>query len=223
MAIVLTDDKHYKAIADVIRDKLDSGDTFLPEFLADNVENVYEAGVVDGKQAGDDRFWDAFQKNGERVDYAYAFSYGWTDDVYNPKYPIEANSAGYMYALTGITDTKIPLVIKAETHIIGFMRHSSITTVNSLDISNVTDATNAFQGMDKLANITFTGTIPVSLNFQWSPLSVDSMKNIISCLKEGAGATLTFKDDCWAALEADSSAPNGGTWANYVSNLGWTV
>ena len=53
------------------------------------------------------------------------------------------------------------------------------------------------------------------------------MKSIISCLKDYSGTdsedlySVLFTDDCWNNLEADSTAPDGGTWRTYVDNLGW--
>ena len=54
--------------------------------IAENEQKVYEA----GKQAEYDRFWDAFQDNGNRTKYIYGF-YGGGFDVNNfyPKYDIK--------------------------------------------------------------------------------------------------------------------------------------
>jgi hypothetical protein len=55
------------------------------------------------------------------------------------------------------------------------------------------------------------------------------MKNIISCLKDYSGTEkeyvnkLTFNAERWTALEADSKAPDGNTWREYVFNLGWNT
>ena len=50
----------------------------------------YEQGVEDGKQAEYDRFWNAFQQNGTRTDYSYAFARVWTDDMFKPKYKLNS-------------------------------------------------------------------------------------------------------------------------------------
>ena len=47
MAIVTTDDKHYKNIADAIRGKIGKTDLFKPEQMADGVGEVYEKGKTD--------------------------------------------------------------------------------------------------------------------------------------------------------------------------------
>ena len=70
--------------------------------LQDVVDNIpsdsngsYDEGFVDGRQAEYDAFWDAYQKNGTRGDYQYAFTNeGWNDDTFKPKYNIVLK-AGY--------------------------------------------------------------------------------------------------------------------------------
>lgn len=87
--------------------------------------------------------------------------------------------------------------------------------------------TSTFGSCQKLKNIKFGGVIGENLDMHWSPLTVDSMKSVISCLKDYSGTSnelinkLTFSEDCWAALEADSTAPDGNTWREYVATLGW--
>lgn len=93
-----------------------------------------------------------------------------------------------------------------------------------------TFANTSFQNNRALEDVEFEGVIGDSVNFQWSTsLSVASMKNIIAHLanyagtdKEGA-CKVTFPSSCWVALEADSSAPDGGTWEDCVYSLGWNI
>lgn len=89
---------------------------------------------------------------------------------------------------------------------------------------------NTFQECTSLVDIVVEGKLWRSLSMQWCPLSVASMKSIIAALKNhtdtGKAYTykITFNDACWAALEADSTAPDGGTWKDYVvSTLCWNV
>lgn len=87
----------------------------------------------------------------------------------------------------------------------------------------------AFLSTDKLTDINeIEGTFIASIDFSSSPLSVATMKRIIGHLKNFSGTnkdganSIKFPADRWEALEADSSAPDGGTWEAYVLNLGWT-
>ena len=45
-------------------------------------------------------FWDAYQNNGERTDYNYAFAYskGWDNNALKPKYDLTPGLADYMFA-----------------------------------------------------------------------------------------------------------------------------
>ena len=106
----------------------------------------------------------------------------------------------------------------------------ALVTIDKLIISAVqtTTFTNTFRRCISLRDILFEGLIQSSIDFQYSPLSVESMKSIIGCLADystqNTGTyTVTFKEDCWSALEADSTAPDGGAWKDYVRNLGWLV
>lgn len=84
-----------------------------------------------------------------------------------------------------------------------------------------------FNGATSLMHLTASGVLANTINFQWCPLTPASMKSLISILKNFAGTSsantkkITFNEDCWSALEADSTAPDGGTWRNYVTALGW--
>lgn len=81
-----------------------------------------------------------------------------------------------------------------------------------------------------LQNVTVEGVIGKSLNLGGTyRLSADSMKSIILHLKDYAGTDgefankLTMAADPWARLERSGTAPDGGTWRNYVNNLGWNT
>lgn len=107
--------------------------------------------------------------------------------------------------------------------------------VHTIELVIVSDGgTQTFSGtynyLINLKEIRFQGAIGRSVSFQHSTdLSVASMKDIIAHLVNHAGTsnagkyTLTFPAECWERLEADSTAPDGGTWKDYVKNLGWLV
>jgi hypothetical protein len=101
-------------------------------------------------------------------------------------------------------------------------------TVDKLIVNEGCTWVNAFNSAKNLVNITFEGTIGKSISFHSSPLSIESMKSVIAHLKNYTDTTdvntqtVKFTDDCWAALEADSVAPDGNTWRDYVeTTLGW--
>lgn len=84
------------------------------------------------------------------------------------------------------------------------------------------------QNASALKNLTVGGgVIGRDIDFSYSPLTPESMKSVILHLKDYSGTdeefdyTVRFSEDCWTALEADSTSPSGGTWAEYVQGLGW--
>ena len=102
--IVLTDNKHYTDIANAIRSKAVSTDTYTPSQMASAIEDVYASGYAtgnvdgfergeregfdDGKQAEYDTFWDSYQYFGNRRDYDRTFTGGFTVSVASPTTPL---------------------------------------------------------------------------------------------------------------------------------------
>lgn len=87
-----------------------------------------------------------------------------------------------------------------------------------------------FAGASALTTIVIDGTIGKNVSFSSSPLNVESMKSVINHLKNYAGTSndgtykVTFSTARWTALEASGSAPDGGTWKDYVVyTLGWAI
>lgn len=206
--------------------------------IAENQQRVYDAGYEKGETAGAksayDLFWDSFQANGIARNYYYAFAYtNWNDTTYNPKYDIIGSTSGSslrsLFYSSGVTDTKVAIDASKTTSIQGiFYWARSLVTVRNLKLgTKVTDTKSAFTDCTQLKNLTVEGDILSNFDLSYSPLTPESMKSVISCLKKYAGTsnefayTVSFTGACWAALEADSTAPDGGTWADYVEKLGW--
>lgn len=189
-------------------------------------------GYAAGTQEAYDRLWDTLQNYGNEHDYTYAFSHRkWTEDIYEPKYPIRAGMANGLFQLnTKLTDTKVEVDISgANQYFYLFHSASSIITIRKLKIAETQRFTDEFTNAVALKNITVEGTIGRSFYIHYSPLTVESMKSIISCLKDYANTdsefayTVKFSDACWAALEASGGAPYGGTWEGYVNSLAWNT
>lgn len=100
-----------------------------------------------------------------------------------------------------------------------FANEKALQTIDKITVneSNVFDT--SFVNCIALANVAFDGVIGTSINFQWSPLSVESMKNIIEHLKlfTTPECTLTFSESCWAALDADENNVNEPWWDAFES------
>lgn len=152
--------------------------------VAENVPKVYES----GKTAEYDAFWDAFQLNGTRTAYDYAFyscgdsaaNGGWTDEIFKPKYDIKPKGTCYsMFFRSNIKDlTKIGCGVDIDfsqaTTFNAMFYSSGIVTLGVLDLRNVTNISQAFQYCNYLKTIEKIilkddGSQTISNNtFEWS-------------------------------------------------------
>lgn len=130
--------------------------------------------------------------------------------------------------------TRIPEIDQRKSIFTCMFRQNSsntkLVTIDKIICSSNGDQafTQTFDGCSKLKNVTFEGVIGRTISFSASPLSVESMKSIISCLKDYSGTenegtyTVTFSSACKDALDAEgNTSPNGNTWREYASDLGW--
>lgn len=111
--------------------------------VAENVPKVYEAGA----KSEYDKFWDAFQNNGKKTFYQYAF-YAWNDGFY-PKYDIKPEgslaSAFFLNKIKG--DMKQRLIdcgVEFNTSLVYNMNSSfqacyDLTVAPILDLSSMGD------------------------------------------------------------------------------------
>lgn len=111
--------------------------------IAENEQRVYEAGIESGKQTEYDRFWDAYQQNGNLVNYENAFGgKGWTAETFRPKYDIRPTGAYMMFRSFG-----------GSVDLVEHLRTLGIT----LDLSNCTN----FQYFFQWSNITRIGEVDI--------------------------------------------------------------
>ena len=148
------------ATADAIR--LKTGGTEQIEWkengMADQMDQVFEA----GKKSEYDVFWDAYQDNGNRVQYYYGFSgYGWNDQTFKPKYNIICSgNQGMLFAYSKITDlisilkrTNIIIDFSRATNFSQLLTDSTITTFPSIDSRNSSQLNNILFGAYSLKTI----------------------------------------------------------------------
>lgn len=129
--------------------------------IAENQPKVYEA----GKQAEYDRFWDAFQQNGNRTDYYYTFvGYGWTKETFKPKYNIKGtrfhSAFAFMPYLKGslidvFNECGVALDTSKATNLTSMFQYSSgLTEIPHIDLSsNTSSVGNLFYSCTSLARI----------------------------------------------------------------------
>lgn len=192
--------------------------------IAENQQTVYDAGknageYGEGYQAGIQaeyhRFWDAYQENGARSAYDYAF-YGpyWTDQLYIPKYPVIGRIQN-AFRSPELTSTKVPIVATGNAS--NAFLNCGIKTIPSLDMSGVSNTSAMFGGCTKLQNITMVGTVNKSVSFaDSSKLTNASAQSVIDALADLTGATqqtLTFHPDVGGELtNAQETAVTAKNW-----------
>ena len=203
----------------------------------------YDAVYEGGKQAQYDEFWDAFQGNGTRGVYLYAFSmatqlYGWNDAIYNPKYPIIADTGyGVQECFRGntvITDTKVPIIDRVGNIYAIFNACNNLKRVASLTLEvPVTKANHAFFNCIELEEINVIcngGSFAADLSLQYSTklsrASVTSIINALSSTTSGLSVTLS-KTAVNKAFETSAGAGDGSTsaeWQNLIApKSNWTI
>ncbi len=177
------------AIADAIRDKTGKTDALTLDDMATDIPKVYEA----GKKSQYDEFWDAYQDNGERAVYMYAFAGGgWSKDTFKPKYkvvPTTANRARGMFCLFGQSETE---VLDYRT-IADMVDLSKITQADDIfanarmnhievDLSNCTSLSGTFK------NENITGYLPTHITLKVS----EKCTNYANCFINMKGLTHLF-------------------------------
>ena len=185
----------FKEIADCIRSLSGWTQKIKPSMFATEISSIHEAALMRGHENGleDARhnFWDAFQENGNRKTYNYSFC-GWTDEYYNPKYPISlegANSVGNTYNSSKITDTKVPIIASCQTLVTLFSNSTQLVTIPHLDVSGVTNLIDrCFNSCTRLENLTMVGSINAN-GFDVSPCKKLTKTSLISILTALADKT----------------------------------
>lgn len=82
--------------------------------IAERFPIVYSEGLVKGRKAEYDRFWDAYQQNGNRANYQHAFpGEGWTTENFKPKYDIiPTGNASNFFNQTFISGDVVEILAK---------------------------------------------------------------------------------------------------------------
>ena len=197
----------------------------------------YQKGYEAGVKAEYDKFWDAFQYNGNRKNYSYAFyqSY-WNDTTYNPKYAINGTNLQFCFRYAGITDTKVDIDLRNTTTENGvsgiFSNASKLKTIRKLIVDEATPfATNIFSECEALEDLTIEGIIGQN-NFKVSAstkLSRDSIVSIINALSATtSGLTVTLSNTAVNnAFETTEGAADGSSSAEWTAlaatKSNWTI
>lgn len=199
-------------------------DVFKSKYTAEDLENAIGAVLApfeEGKKAEREKFWDIYQDYGRRTSYTqYAGGFlgvAWTDENFNPKYPMLPTEANYMFRGTSITDlTKEGVVLDFSQcsrfdYTFAFSRLKKLPFID-LSRANNTASTfneaalvdslhlrfseetaingNMFTNTIGLVNLRIEGTIAKSIGFpQSNLLTTDAVQSVINALKNLTGQT----------------------------------
>lgn len=132
-------------------------------------------------------------------------------------------------------NTRLPIIdLSSATTIDAMCRYSYyLQKIEKIIWSETITATKeAFLDCQRLTEFVSEGTLAKSISFVHSPLTLETIKGLIRCLKDclttNQGAyTLTLKDTCKTALEADTETVlfNGQsyTYFNLITAKGWNL
>jgi hypothetical protein len=187
--------------------------------LSDGLFMGYQDGLVAGKKAQYDAFWDEYQEKGNRSYYDRAFgNLRWNDKTYKPKYPIRPlASYDSLFEGSRVTDTKVDIdfsrITQKTTVSRIFAYDSDLTTIRKLIVNEniVFDAW--FPSCAKLTNLTVEGVIAQNgFDTHWSTkLSRASIESIVNALStETSNLTVTFSRDAVNKAFETSEGANDG-------------
>jgi hypothetical protein len=192
--------------------------------IAERFPIVYSEGLVKGRKAEYDGFWDTLQNYGAKSDYGYAFAGAlWTDDIFNPKYDIICKSAVNMFRFADITDSKVSIDVSGVNGTYMFYSCQNLKTVRKIIVTENNLFTGFLQSCPNLEEVRFEGIIGKSLDLHWSTkLSAGSYKSILDCMTVSVtNQTLTIPATAEAVYDAKYGS---GKWAEREAEknkLGW--
>ena len=150
--------------------------------ISANVPLVHEA----GKAAERREFMEKYQNGGISRNQTQTFSgLGWTDETYNPLYPIIGSNFLRTFYQSQISDTKVDIdATGSSTGLNTTFGYSKIVRIHNLIISENTAYSSTFTNCTALEELNITGTIGQNgFNVQHSKkLSKQSFINIFNSL-----------------------------------------
>ena len=145
-----------------------------------------------------------------------------------------SRNTGTGYVVQGGSITTFPTIdTRSRRNIDYFLSSDNLCYVEKVILKD--DGSQKFNdfsfNLSSLEEIRFEGTIGSTINFQWSPLTNESLKSIITHLKNYAGTeqaytcTVLFSSKCWENLDVEGeTAPGGISWRRYVTEiLCWNI
>lgn len=144
----------------------------------------------------------------------------------------------YIYSISGggviIPDYGIPAM---DLYTSTYNNAQSVKTIELIRSHKDTTFTTTFNSCNTLEDVRFEGVIGTNISFPNSPLTVDSLKDIILHLYDYSVEapyiyTVTFKASAFAVLDDEGltaswidkdGTPGLCTWEEYIDNIGWNL
>lgn len=190
-----------------LNDKAGSGFSDGSKYAA-GYDDGHATGYDDGKRAESKRFWDAYQENGERTDYSYAFAgSGWNDATFLPLYKAKPQFAQGMFKNSILTNSQDLNVVDFSecVDLTECFAWSAFTDLPFIDMRNACDSTermlegaatlrvgikvdagvtymNTFHLAHNLTTLSVVGQIGQTINLQYSKLDAASALSVVSAL-----------------------------------------
>lgn len=208
---VLMPGAHYQAICDAVRERTGMKDTLRSGDLPQEILNI-SGGTADGFY---DAFWDAYQNNGERINYYQRFVQdSWNDATFCPKYPITCQGGSTngrsVFSNSRISQIGVPVIITGIPAQETFNRCIRLEVISQLVLNGVTDCSGMFSGCSQLRELNVEGSIDVNFNLSAAEfLSDESVEKVLACLKDLTGQTtqtLTLHDAVAGRLSDEQKA-----------------
>lgn len=169
----------------------------------------YEVGYAEGENAEWSDLWDAFQDNGNRRNYQYAFAvYSWTDKILKPKYDLVVTNGSQMFMQNrNITNLKVILAnagvildFSNNTNALQCFQTSTITHIPTLNCSKLTNMRYTFAS----ANIVEIEKIISTATTTFDTTTFQSATALVTLIIEGVIAKNGF-DVHWSTKLSKAS------------------
>lgn len=276
----LTLDDMASGVDEVYQNGFDYGNTLgytkgKSDGLYDGKQQGIAEGIEQGKKAEHSDFWDAFQSNGERVNYYRAFAnhnsassaLGWNETTFRPKYDLRPTGIAQGFMYLSVSDLEehlnkcgIVLDLQNCTSLQQTFQLATITVFPILHLKKATELGNVFGSCTKLHTVrkiifesgttaSFSsmfsgcsalknideveGSIEHNISFSACPLTKETIKRIITHLKDYTDTdseykyTITLKTSAFNTLEAEGSTAEYNsvpcTWAELIDNKKWNL
>lgn len=188
----------FTAIADNIRTCLGTDEKIKPSNFADKISEVFET----GKKSEYDEFWNAYQQNGMKTNYGYAFAQ-WNKNTFQPKYNMNPTAAPHMFY--GFNQDRsvesLPDLLKNNNITIDFSKckgfmyfgtYSYISDFGFIDCSGATNLNHMFNIAQRLDTVSLKLKDDGSQSFN---STFDACTRLVNITIEGViGKNISFSE-----------------------------